>query len=144
MEQRQQSHVAATYAVTRRYLAEIRQVALTGEGADGTGYTPLPAPQQERLVALLDQITAELDRLAAALVPARVREAGERRNLSATLMWLSTLLYMVQEQVEDLQPSHMARRYGAVPAAEGELLRAAAEPALRTVRAAFRTLDERS
>jgi hypothetical protein len=115
MDYGQRTHLVSTLTTALQYLADVREVALTGKGADGTIYTPLPQPQRDELVALVDQISAVLSRTLERTAPERSRALRARKSLGATRMWLSTLLYMVQEQVEDIHPGRMSRRYGAVP-----------------------------
>ena len=139
MRQGQASHIRSTCTTAVQHLREIRQVAATGRSTDGTTYAALPAAQTEALLGQVDALSACLQAIADSL--AESEDTTSRRGRGATRMWLNTLLYMVQEHLEDLLPERMGRRYGALSEGEAEELGGRVEAALAKLRKAFATLD---
>lgn len=134
------NHLVSTCNQAVIYLEEVRSVAATGEGADGTRYTVPPPELQEPLVAAVDELLAELQALADKLEPQQAAGRHHAKSLGSTLMWLSTLLYMAQEQIEELDPERVSRRYGNVTAEQAALLRDAERRLVAVVRGALAKL----
>ena len=55
----------------------------------------------------------------------------------ATMMWVNILLRNIEELVNDLAPTRMGRRYGAIPRAEAQRLQGEVEKAIAVVRQAM-------
>ena len=57
------------------------------------------------------------------------------------MMWVNILLRTVEELVNDLAPTRMGRRYGAIPRAEAQRLQGQVEKAIAVVRQAMEVSD---
>jgi hypothetical protein len=130
MQPQHRSHLLSTESTIREHLAAIRKVATTGESPGGGRSDPLPAGQEEPLLAALGDVEASLCEVVQALAPERINVKGEQRGAGGARMWASILLRTVADLVGDLDPEVMARRYGAVEPAAAAVLREAV-PRLR-------------
>ena len=136
----QQNHIVATVGTALGHLADVRQVALTGQSSDGTLYMPLPEPERDRVVAIAERVSMRLRAAAANIDLAGSSDLERRKSLSATRMWLSTLLYMVLEQAEDLDPERVSRRYGTLSPPQRAELTAALDEVTGLLREALDVL----
>jgi|GEM_PF-2427921 len=123
MRVHQQTHITTTCNTALKYLMEVRLILTTGMAADGTRYEPYPEPMRTTLLADVEQLIDDLERMEQAVVPGS--DQTERRNsVGAARMWMATLLLLAQEQLDDIHPERMGRQYGALPDADAELLEA--------------------
>ena len=114
MLDRHRSHLVSTYTTVLQHLGEIRQAITAGKSPGGARLTPLPEPLRDQLLDQIDRIAAGLEELVRHFVPDWERTAAETGGLAATRMWAAILLRTVEELVEDLEPDHIQRHYGAL------------------------------
>ena len=115
MQDHQRNHILASYHAAMKYLAEVRQVVATGTSADGTRYAPFPEPLSDKLLEAVDRLIASLEELKRAVIPGGEDLTEKVKGVGTARMWISTLLLLTQEQLDDIDPERMGRQYGVLP-----------------------------
>jgi len=137
MLEQHKSHLVSTYTTVLQHLAEVRQVAVEGKTPAGARATPLPEPERERLLAILDALMSQLRELVEKYVPEWQTASQAAGGLAATKMWVSVLLGTAEGLLEDMLPERMSRRYGAIDAAQAADMGRRVNEALHLVREAM-------
>ncbi len=127
MQRHQQSHILSTCHTAMQYLAEVRQVVATGTAADGTSYALFPEPLRTELLQTVDRVITDLEALVQTLVPGDEKQGKHSKGPGAARMWISTLLLLAQEQLDDIHPRRMGQQYGVLPEQDAILLQAGIE-----------------
>lgn len=126
MQAHQQTHITTTCRTALKYLVDVRLILTTGMTADGTRYAPFPEPVRAALLADIERLIADLEAVQQAVVPED--EHPDRSNgVGAARMWITTLLLLAQEQLDDIRPERMGRQYGALPDEDAAVLRTGIE-----------------
>jgi hypothetical protein len=137
VEEQHKSHLVSTYTTLLQHVAEIRQVVTEGKTPAGARVTPLPPPQREHLLGILDELASEIRGLVEALLPEWKTASKATGGLAATRMWTNVLLGTIEELLEDIGPDRMGKRYGKLKDADAETIRRRVETALERVREAM-------
>lgn len=133
MREQHKSHLISTYTTVLQHLSEVSKAA-SGKSPGGEALVPLPQPERERLSAGLDAIAGQLKRVLEGFVGGWDSTATGPGGVGVTRMWVNLLLRTVEELIADLSPTRMERRYGKMPLAEAQRLRADVEALLSLVR----------
>jgi hypothetical protein len=135
------SHVGATCATVRQHLEEIRDLVTVGKSPAGGRVAPLPQSLRGPVVALLERVAADLDRVMRLAAPERPPASGDAADGAATRMWASILLRTAEELVADLDPDRMQRRYGKLEPGEAAALNRQMERVLAGLRETIALVD---
>jgi len=127
MQVQHESHIVSTYHTMTKYLRDIRQLVATGVSSDGDRYEAFPEPQRSELLHAIDCLLTGIEEMMRAVIPEWDTRATAVKAFGAARMWVSTMLLLTQEQLEDIHPQRMGRHYGALEHDEAQQLQARVE-----------------
>lgn len=142
MRQHQQSHIMACCSTSVEHLRAIRQVVESGQAPDGRRFAVLPQPDRDKLAKALERIARHVEEVAAAFAPEARKRADQCLDVSATRMWLKVMLLFIRDQLRELLPETMGRRYGDVEEAEAASLRSQIKNLVRELDGAVALVGE--
>lgn len=110
-------HLLAAHRALTRQLEEIERAAVHGRapGAGGAALTPLPPELWAQIGPPLAHLGALSEAIARRHAPNAMRAEDARQPLSATLRWVALLLRRLEENLEDLDPEAILRKFGPFP-----------------------------
>jgi len=123
MRQHQQSHIMACCATAIEHLRDIKRVVESGQSVDGRMFALLPDSERSELTRALDEIIHRVEQVTEQFAPEARSRSRQPLEQTATRMWLKVMLMFIRDQLRELVPETMGRRYGDLDTAEAGALR---------------------
>jgi hypothetical protein len=120
MEERHRRSLFSTYVALQQLAEEMRGIAARGFSPANTAgqVTPLPEAEQETLEQELQALLADARAVVAEHAPALLAEHERPRALAQTRSWIDVLLSRAEGLVDDMDPTRLGSKYGALAAKE--------------------------
>ncbi len=89
------------------------EIASKGKSRSGTdqAVSKLPRDVWKPVRDSLKRVYSECESLAQDLAPDELEKRRKPEPISRTFVWLTVLMRRIEEEIEDLQPSHVEKNY---------------------------------